>query len=156
MDWIRSVKMRWRSRRTNFAPVSSASGRSIKVALLDQRALAGVGNLYASEILHVAAIHPQKRCNQIRSEEWQRIHAAMWNVLEAAVRHEGSTLSDGTYRNVLAQNGGYQNQHRVYDKAGKTCTTCRAAVIQRIVQAQRSTFFCRHCQPLRRRTKLLP
>jgi formamidopyrimidine-DNA glycosylase len=80
----------------------------------------------------------------------------MWNVLEAAVRHEGSTLSDGTYRNVLAQNGGYQNQHRVYDKAGKTCTTCGAAVIQRIVQAQRSTFFCRHCQPLRRRTKLLP
>ncbi len=123
--------------------------RPIKVALLDQRALAGVGNLYASEILHLAAIHPQKRCNQIRSEEWRRIHAAMWNVLNAAVRHEGSTLSDGTYRNALAQNGGYQNQHRVYDKGGKTCTTCGAAAIQRIVQAQRSTFFCKACQPLR-------
>jgi formamidopyrimidine-DNA glycosylase len=128
----------------------STSRRAIKVALLDQRALAGVGNLYASEILHQAAIHPLKRCNQIRPDEWRRIHQAIWSVLDAAVRHEGSTLSDGTYRNALAQNGGYQNQHRVYDRAGKKCTSCGSAIVERIVQAQRSTFFCRRCQPLRR------
>jgi len=68
-------------------------------------------------------------------------------VLETAIRYEGSTLSDGTYRNALSQNGGYQNEHRVYDKAGEPCSRkgCRGA-IQRIVQAQRATFFCPKCQ----------
>jgi formamidopyrimidine-DNA glycosylase len=128
----------------------SPSRRAIKVALLDQRALAGVGNLYASELLHQAGVHPRRRCNQIRHDEWRRIHQAMWSVLNAAVRYEGSTLSDGTYRNALAQNGGYQSQHRVYDRAGEKCKSCGSANIERIVQAQRSTFFCKRCQPLRR------
>lgn len=123
------------------------SRRAIKVALLDQRSVAGVGNLYASEILHLAGVHPQRRCNCIKPEGWQRIHAAMLEVLHKAIRYEGSTLSDGTYRNALNQNGGYQSHHRVYDKASETCPTCRKHPIQRIVQAQRSTFFCGHCQP---------
>jgi formamidopyrimidine-DNA glycosylase len=126
-----------------------ASRRAIKVALLDQRAVAGIGNLYASEILHLAAVHPARRCDRINSAAWRRIHAAMLDVLETAIRFEGSTLSDGTYRNALNQNGGYQNHHRVYDRAGERCLTCGSATIQRIVQAQRSTFFCRRCQPAR-------
>jgi formamidopyrimidine-DNA glycosylase len=65
--------------------------------------------------------------------------------LNSAIEHEGSTLSDGTYRNALNQSGGYQNHHRVYDRAGKPCPTCGHHV-QRIVQAQRSTFFCPTCQ----------
>ncbi len=123
------------------------SRRSIKVALLDQRAVAGVGNLYAAEILHLAAIHPERRCNRIRRPEWDRIHAAMIEVLESAIHHEGSTLSDGTYRNALNVAGGYQNHHRVYDREGKPCLNCGAGEIQRIVQAQRATFFCPTCQP---------
>jgi formamidopyrimidine-DNA glycosylase len=123
-----------------------SSRRAIKVALLDQRAVAGIGNLYASEILHLAAVHPARRCDRIKALEWPRIHAAMRNVLETAIRFEGSTLSDGTYRNALNQNGGYQSHHRVYDRAGEQCLTCRNATIERIVQAQRSTFFCKRCQ----------
>jgi formamidopyrimidine-DNA glycosylase len=123
-----------------------ASRRAIKVALLDQRAVAGVGNLYASEILHLALVHPATRCDRIKSAEWQRIHEAMRGVLETAIRLEGSTLSDGTYRNALNEDGGYQYHHRVYDRAGEQCLTCCHAAIERIVQAQRSTFFCRHCQ----------
>ena len=119
------------------------------MALLDQRALAGVGNLYASEILHLARVHPQRRCDQLRIREWQRIHAAMIEVLEQAIRYEGSTLGDGTYRNALNEQGGYQNHHRVYDRAGQKCRTCGQSVVERIVQAQRSTFFCRRCQPRR-------
>ena len=122
-----------------------ASPRPIKVALLDQKTLAGVGNLYASEILHLARVHPARRCNTLRRADWQRVHAALREVLEAAIRHEGSTLSDGTYRNALNQSGGYQNHHRVYDRAGQPCPTCGHEV-QRIVQAQRSTFFCPTCQ----------
>jgi formamidopyrimidine-DNA glycosylase len=67
-------------------------------------------------------------------------------VLEAAIFHEGSTLSDGTYRNALNRSGGYQNHHRVYDRAGEVCPSCGRGTIARIVQAQRSTFYCPKCQ----------
>ncbi len=127
------------------------SRREIKVALLDQRAVAGVGNLYASEILHRAGVHPQRRCDRLRPDEWRDIRDAMVEVLEEAIRHEGSTLGDGTYRNALNQQGSYQNHHRVYDRAEEACRQCGGDTIRRIVQAQRSTFFCPACQPRRRR-----
>ena len=127
----------------------AASRRAIKVALLDQRALAGVGNLYAAEILHVAGLSPLARCNELTAEDWARVHRAMRQVLNAAIRHEGSTLGDGTYRNALNQRGSYQNHHRVYGRAGKLCGVCRQAEVKRIVQAQRSTFYCPQCQPTR-------
>ena len=125
------------------------SRREIKVALLDQRAVAGIGNLYAAEILHLARIHPRLRCDRVQMTEWKRIHAAMIQVLLDAVRHEGSTLSDGTYRNALNQSGGYQHHHRVYDRTGDLCPTCGQRPVERIIQAQRSTFFCAKCQPRR-------
>jgi formamidopyrimidine-DNA glycosylase len=122
------------------------SRRAIKVALLDQKAVAGIGNLYASEILNLSGIHPGKRCDQLSRDAWQCIQSATLKVLHDAIRHEGSTLSDGTYRNALNDAGGYQNHHRVYDRAGDTCRACGSGVVQRIVQAQRSTFFCPVCQ----------
>ncbi len=122
------------------------SRRAIKVALLDQRALAGIGNLYASEILHRAMIDPRRRCTGLNRGEWQRLHDAIREVLESAVQCEGSTLADGTYRNALNEAGGYQNHHRVYDRANELCLSCGEGVITRIVQAQRSTFYCRICQ----------
>jgi len=125
------------------------SRRAIKVALLDQRAVAGIGNLYASEILHLAKVHPERHCHRLRRADWERIGAATREVLETAIRCEGSTLSDGTYRNALNQNGSYQCQHRVYDRAGQPCMTCGKDTVRRIVQAQRSTFFCGRCQPKR-------
>lgn len=122
------------------------SRRLIKVALLDQTAVAGVGNLYAAEILFVAGIDPRTRCDKLSRPQWQRLHHAIGVVLDEAIAHEGSTLSDGTYRNALNQAGGYQNYHRVYDRADVQCSRCRKGVIRRIVQAQRSTFFCPVCQ----------
>ena len=123
-----------------------ANRRAIKVALLDQRVVAGVGNLYAAEILHRAGIHPAQRCARLAPADWKRLHDALVEILEAAVRHEGSTLSDATYRNALNQSGGYQNHHRVYDRAGEQCPTCGRETIVRIVQAQRATFLCPKCQ----------
>jgi formamidopyrimidine-DNA glycosylase len=120
--------------------------RPIKVALLDQRDIAGIGNLYASEILHVSGIHPGKRSDRLRRDDWKRMHEAIYQVLEDAIRYEGSTLADGTYRNAQNQTGAYQNHHRVYDRAGDVCTSCGRGEIRRIVQAQRSTFFCPKCQ----------
>ena len=127
-----------------------ASKRPVKVALLDQRAVAGIGNLYASEILHLAAIHPAKRCDKITQTQWRSIADATQSVLEEAIRCEGSTLGDGTYRNALNHQGGYQNHHRVYDRAGEDCPLCGpGSHVQRIVQAQRATFFCAACQARR-------
>lgn len=122
------------------------SRRAIKVALLDQTAVAGIGNLYASEMLHAAAIHPATPCARLGRRQWIALHEAMRGVLRDAIAHEGSTLSDGTYRNALNQNGGYQNHHRVYDREGELCPHCETSPIRRIVQAQRSTFFCPRCQ----------
>jgi formamidopyrimidine-DNA glycosylase len=67
-------------------------------------------------------------------------------VLCEAVTHEGSTLSDGTYRNALNRPGNYQNHHRVYARAGQPCPSCQSAAVRRTVQAQRSTFWCPRCQ----------
>lgn len=122
------------------------SRRAIKPALLDQRAVAGIGNLYASEMLFAARIDPRKRCTALRADDWRRLHAAMLDILHTAVKYEGSTLGDGTYRNALNKEGGYQNHHRVYDRAGEVCPGCRKTPVKRIVQTQRATFFCPTCQ----------
>jgi len=122
------------------------SRREIKVALLDQKAVAGIGNLYASEMLFLARIHPKRPCHTLRKSDWQKLHTAMREVLEEAIRYEGSTLGDGTYRNALNQEGGYQNHHRVYARAGKNCPRCGHDSIVRTVQAQRATFHCTRCQ----------
>lgn len=125
------------------------SSRQVKVALLDQKTVAGIGNLYASEILHAAAIHPETRCHRLTGRQFERLAEATRQVLEEAIRYEGSTLSDGTYRNALNKAGGYQNRHRVYAKAAEPCVRCGQGEIVRIVQAQRSTFFCPRCQTKR-------
>ncbi|MEO1498206.1 MAG: DNA-formamidopyrimidine glycosylase [Planctomycetota bacterium] len=124
------------------------SRRAIKVALLDQRAVAGIGNIYAAEILHLAGVHPETRCDRLTGSRWAKIADATHAVLEEAIRYEGSSLGDGTYRNKLNEDGSYQLHHRVYGRAGEPCLGCGAEV-QRIVQAQRSTFFCRGCQTRR-------
>jgi formamidopyrimidine-DNA glycosylase len=127
----------------------AASRRAIKVALLDQRAVAGVGNIYASEMLHRAGIHPAKACNRLRPQEWTQLHAQMRKVLAEAIRRQGATLRDNTYRPARNEPGEYEFQ--VYQRHGQVCRRCGRAEIVRIVQAQRSTFFCPACQRAARR-----
>jgi formamidopyrimidine-DNA glycosylase len=124
----------------------SRTRREIKVALLDQTLVAGIGNLYASEILHLAGIHPRAAAGRLNRRCVARLHEATLAVLTTAIRYEGSTLNDGTYRNALSRNGSYQNEHRVYAREGETCPSCGRSAVRRIVQAQRSTFFCPTCQ----------
>lgn len=127
--------------------------REIKVLLLDQKVVSGIGNLYASEILHRAEIHPQAPADSLAPSAIANLTKAVCAVLTKAIENEGSTLGDGTYRNSLNQNGSYQNHHRVYMKSGQSCVRCRVSTIVRIVQAQRSTFFCPNCQKLPRGLK---
>ena len=122
------------------------SRRGIKVALLDQRAVAGIGNIYAAEILHRATIDPRTPCNRLSQAAWDTVAEAARAILTSAVAHEGSSIGDELYRTADNRKGGYQNHHRVYGLAGTPCRTC-GSPIHRIVQAQRSTFFCPICQP---------
>ena len=122
------------------------TSRPIKVALLDQTLVAGIGNLYASEIPHLAKISPHLPADRLSSAQIELLSVATQEILNEAIRYEGSTLGDGTYRNALNQSGSYQNAHRVYARAGEECMTCSRGTIIRIVQAQRSTFYCELCQ----------
>ena len=127
--------------------------RPIKPALLDQKLIAGIGNLYASEILHRAKVNPELRCNAVLGKSWSQIYYWMRSVLELAIDNQGSTLGDGTYRNAINGEGAFQHFHQVYARAGERCSVCKKGEIQRIVQAQRSTFFCPICQ---KKSKKLP
>ncbi|HTI51726.1 MAG TPA: bifunctional DNA-formamidopyrimidine glycosylase/DNA-(apurinic or apyrimidinic site) lyase [Planctomycetaceae bacterium] len=138
-DALEMDEARWRAR-------CARTARPIKVALLDQKLVAGIGNLYASEILHRARIDPQRPADRLQRGHVARLTAAALEILEDAIRYEGSTLGDGTYRNALNQAGSYQNAHQVYDREGERCLTCGRGTIRRIVQAQRSTFYCSQCQ----------
>ena len=139
-DALLMTELDWRE-------VCQRTARPIKVALLDQKLVAGIGNLYASEILHESRISPLRPTNKLTKPQIARLQAATQHVLNEAIKYEGSTLGDGTYRNALNESGGYQNSHRVYDREELTCPTCQQSKIIRIVQAQRSTFYCRRCQP---------
>jgi formamidopyrimidine-DNA glycosylase len=132
------------------------SRRAIKPALMDQRAVLGIGNLYASEILHRASIHPETPCRDLRPAQWKRLHAAIGEVLREAIARQGSTLRDGNYRNPWNEAGSFQDLHRVYQRAGQTCLQCGKTAIVRLVQAQRSTFFCPRCQRLPRKPSPRP
>jgi len=122
------------------------TAREIKIVLLDQKIVAGIGNIYASEILHRAGIGPERAANSLESETLKKLAKSSREVLSKAIACEGSTLGDGTYRNALNQTGSYQNHHRVYMREGEACLTCRKGRILRVVQGQRSTFFCPLCQ----------
>ncbi len=122
------------------------SRRHVKVALLDQKVVAGIGNIYASEILHRARLHPATRCSQISLRSWRRIQQETVTVLTEAIQARGSTLRDGNYRTVSDEPGGFQDRHRVYGRQKLRCLQCGRGTILRIVQAQRSTYFCPTCQ----------
>jgi formamidopyrimidine-DNA glycosylase len=121
------------------------SRRAVKVALLDQQAVAGIGNIYAAEILFAAGIDPRVPCARLSVARWEQIATAARSILAEAVRMEGSTITDDTYKTADSRSGQFQLQHRVYGLDGKSCRQCGTAIL-RIVQTQRSTFFCPECQ----------
>lgn len=115
----------------------------IKNLLMDQRLIAGIGNIYANEMLYEAGIRPRRRASRLRLVELHRLGEAMQTVLVEALRLGGSSISD--YRDANGQLGYFQMRHAVYDRADLPCRRC-AAIIRRIVLSGRSTFYCPKCQ----------
>jgi formamidopyrimidine-DNA glycosylase len=116
---------------------------AIKHFLLDGRRVVGVGNIYASESLFRARIHPRRPAGKITSEQSERLVKAIKDTLNAAIRAGGSTLRDFAGADGAA--GYAQQRHYVYDRAGKNCRRCTTP-IRKLVQGQRSTYFCPTCQ----------
>lgn len=117
--------------------------RPIKNVLMDAAVVVGVGNIYACEALHRAAIHPGTVARRIRAARWERLHAALQEVLRDAVEARGTTLQD--FRDSDGVYGGFQFRLAVYGREGENCSRCGRSV-KRIVQAGRSTFYCPGCQ----------
>ena len=133
---------------TQLAAILHRTTRAIKTALLDQKLIAGIGNIYADEALFLARIHPRTPANRLTEMEVKRLNPAIKRVLREAIANHGSTLRD--YVDVNGDAGWYQTRHRVYGRAGEPCRKCKTA-IKRIVLGGRSTHFCPNCQPHDRR-----
>jgi formamidopyrimidine-DNA glycosylase len=117
----------------------------LKPLLLNQKFLGGMGNIYTDEALFRAGIHPRAIAAKLRRERALRLHAAMREILEAAVRAGGSSVSD--YVDAEGRKGFFQFEHKVYQKTGEPCARC-GAPIRRILVSQRGTHFCPKCQRL--------
>ncbi|HEX5279523.1 MAG TPA: bifunctional DNA-formamidopyrimidine glycosylase/DNA-(apurinic or apyrimidinic site) lyase [Micropepsaceae bacterium] len=115
----------------------------IKAALLDQRVVAGLGNIYVCEALFRAGISPRRLASSVAGARAERLVPAIKSVLQEALAAGGSSLRD--YAHADGELGYFQHHFRVYDRDGKPCPKC-GTKIKRIVQSGRSTFFCPHCQ----------
>lgn len=118
---------------------------AVKIALVDQRVIAGIGNIYSDEILHRARIRPNRSADTLRLAEATRLHDAIATVLGRAIELRGSTLGDAQYVDVSGTAGGFQAEHAVYGRAGEPCRTCATAIL-RVPIGARSAFTCRKCQ----------
>lgn len=121
-----------------------ASRAPVRSWLLDQRKLAGVGNIYANEALFLAGIHPARRARSVRRHEAEALHSSLRSVLSDAVRAGGTTIRD--YRNADGGKGEYVRELRVYGQEGSPCIKC-SSIVQRVVFGNRSAFLCPACQP---------
>lgn len=117
----------------------------IKPLLLNQAFLAGLGNIYADEALHVAGLHPLRTADTLTLGEVEQLHAAIRSTLQNAIQHRGTSF-DGFYLDAQGEPGAYQARLRVYGRAGAPCRRC-GALIERIVVGQRGTHVCPVCQP---------
>lgn len=117
----------------------------IKVLLLDQRLLSGLGNIYADEVLHRARLRPDRPAGSLDRREIAALRAAVRPVLEAGLRHGGTSLADLAYLLPDGRTGRFLPRLRAYGRAGLPCRRCGTPIV-RIVQHGRSAFFCPGCQ----------
>ncbi len=119
----------------------------LKPLLLDQRFLAGLGNIYADEVLWRARLHPLRRADTLTEEETDRLYSAIRSVLKEAIARRGSTLDDRRYVGADGQPGNFAPSLAVYRRAGQPCPRC-GETVERIVVGGRGTHLCPRCQPL--------
>ena len=126
-----------------FIPLFQGRKTPIKSALLNQKLLSGVGNIYADESLFGAKVRPRRRASSLTRAEFQKLHKGLQQVLREAIKAGGSSVSD--YVDAEGREGFFQLKHYVYGREGKPCLVCRTP-IKRVIIAGRSSHYCPHCQ----------
>jgi formamidopyrimidine-DNA glycosylase len=131
---------------------AQARGRTapVKAFLLDQRRVAGVGNIYADEALFRAGIHPLRPAGRLSREQYGRLRETTIAALQAGIDARGATIDD--FRHVDGVSGSFQNQFLVHRREGEQCGTCGTAIVKMVV-AGRGTYVCETCQPRPRRKR---
>ena len=127
-----------------FAKRLEGTRAAIKKAIMDQRRVAGVGNIYANEALFEAGIDPSKPTHRLSLEEFARLHAAVTDVLERAVSSSGTTVRD--YRTGTGRSGRFQFELKVYGRGGEPCVRCGKKLVTTHTIDLRATTFCPFCQ----------
>jgi formamidopyrimidine-DNA glycosylase len=117
----------------------------LKTLLMDQKFVAGIGNIYSDEILFAAGLRYDRGSDSLSAQEIRRLYRAMVETLSEAVKYRGSSLADEQYRDLFGEIGDYQGQHQVYDREGSACRRCRNSIVKVKVNG-RSGFLCEHCQ----------
>ncbi len=127
---------------------AAVSGRAapLKAFLLDQRRVAGVGNIYADEALFRARLHPLRAAGSVGLREARRLHAALLETLQAGIDHEGSSIE--SFVDPAGERGSFQEILNVYQRTGEPCRVCGTTVRRTVVNG-RGTHFCPRCQPAR-------
>lgn len=122
---------------------SRKSKKPVKNFIMDQQVVVGVGNIYASEALFLAGIHPLREAGRITLKRYEKLYAAMIQVLREAIRLGGTTIDD--FRNSDGTSGYFQQKLRIYGRKGEPCLNCQTAIRSQMLGG-RSTFFCPKCQ----------
>jgi formamidopyrimidine-DNA glycosylase len=130
---------------THFGDLLQLRRTKLKALMMDQRFIAGIGNLYADEILFAAGLRYDRSSDTLSAQEVRRLYRAIIETLQDAIKHRGSSLADEQYRDLFGDIGAFQSQHQVYDREGQPCRRCRTLIV-RVKANGRATFLCPHCQ----------
>lgn len=126
-----------------FNNIVLSSNLAIKVLLMDQKKIAGIGNIYANDALFEAKIHPERKVKDLKPEEVKKLYSSILKVLQKGLEYGGS--SDENFVNALGQEGNYQNHALVYGREGEKCHVC-GSEIRKIKLGGRGTYYCNKCQ----------
>jgi formamidopyrimidine-DNA glycosylase len=129
----------------HFGALVAQRHTTLKSLLMDQKVIAGIGNIYSDEILWGAGLRFDRASDTLTSQEIRRLYRSMMETLQEAVKHRGSSLADEQYVDLFGKPGEYQQFHNVYAREGQACPRCRHVVVRERTGG-RSTFFCSECQ----------
>src|SRR5438067_1394441 len=130
---------------TQFGEMLHQRKAKLKVLLMDQKFVAGIGNIYSDEILFAAGLRYDRTSDSLSSQEVRRLYRAIVETLQDAIKHRGSSLADEQYRDLFGEVGEFQALHKVYDREGQACRRCRST-IERVKANGRSSYLCPQCQ----------
>ncbi len=130
-------------KKDEFVDLFKGRKKPVKILLMDQQFVSGIGNIYAAEILFKAKINPSKKAPLLTEKETEKIYNFTQSILKKAIKLEGDSTSD--YRHLDGEKGEYQNHHLVYQRRGKDCFDCGES-IKKIVLGGRGTYYCPRCQ----------